>query len=270
MLADLRPTALLAPIAPTTVLAESRPTALLALRAYTTVPADFRPTALLAPRALTTVLAESRPTAVLALSAPTTVLADSRPSAVLAVRALTTVRASAAHLTLRPIYHPVLAWPLCPWGPLPLRPLVRRVLRHPHLDVHIREHPTHVRPPNRWHPPPRPVQVIPKCPAGRRPFETKFGLVCELRAIFPKQRSFIYASTFHHRDCFSCIDPTVNEPYQTTSHRKSSARQPLIRRGFQRPTDRSVAHSPLPTPRNTHRRTHRQSTAIPETHTRTE
>ena len=47
----------------------------------------------------------------------------------------------------------------CVRGPLPLRPLARRVLRHPHLDVHIREHPTHVRPPNRWHPPPRLVQV---------------------------------------------------------------------------------------------------------------
>ena len=46
MLADLRPTALLARRAPTAVLADCRPTALLALRALTAVLADFRPTAL--------------------------------------------------------------------------------------------------------------------------------------------------------------------------------------------------------------------------------
>ena len=48
----------LAPMAQTTVLADSRPTALLALRAPTTVLADSRPTALLALRALTTVLTD--------------------------------------------------------------------------------------------------------------------------------------------------------------------------------------------------------------------
>ena len=159
VLADCRPTALLAPRAYTTVLAEGRPTALLARRAYTTVLADSGPAALLAERALTAVLAESRPTALLALRALTVVLADSNPAALLAERAPLPVGTSAAHLAVRPVLHPVLAWLLRGRGSLPLRPLLRRVLRHPHLDVHIREHPTHVRPPNRWHPPPTPVQV---------------------------------------------------------------------------------------------------------------
>ena len=59
--------------------------------------ADFRPTALLAQRAPTAVLADLRPAALLALRAPTTVLADSRPTAVLAPTPLP-VRTSAAHL----------------------------------------------------------------------------------------------------------------------------------------------------------------------------
>ena len=153
----IRGATLLAPRAHTTVLADFRPTALLAPRAHTTVLADSRPTALLARRAYTTVLADSSPTALLAGKAYTTVLADSRPTALLAVIALTTVGTSVAHLALRPGLHPVLAWPLCGRGPLPLRPLARRVLRHPDIDVLIWEHLTHVRPPNRWHPPPRPV-----------------------------------------------------------------------------------------------------------------
>ena len=54
-----RRVALLALIAPSTVLANSCTTALLAMIALTTVLADFRPTALLALRAPTTVLADS-------------------------------------------------------------------------------------------------------------------------------------------------------------------------------------------------------------------
>ena len=60
--------------------------------------------------------------------------------------------------------------------------------------------------------------------------------------MFPTRRSGIYASTFQHRHFYSCVDPTVNKPCQTTFHRKSSARQPLLSgRGFQRPAERSVA-----------------------------
>ena len=54
-------------------------------------------------------------------------LADLRPTALLALRAPLPVRTSAAHLALRPILHPVLAWPLCVRGSLPLHPLVRPI-----------------------------------------------------------------------------------------------------------------------------------------------
>ena len=57
----------------------------------------------------------------------TTVLAYSLPTALLAIIALTTVRTSAAHLALRAVLHPVLAWPLCVRGSLPLHPLVRPI-----------------------------------------------------------------------------------------------------------------------------------------------
>ena len=53
-------------------------------------------------------------------------LADSRPTALLAIRALTTVRTSTAHLALRAVLNPVLAWPLGILrrrGSLPLRAL---------------------------------------------------------------------------------------------------------------------------------------------------
>ena len=152
-------TALLAPRAHTTVLAESSPAARLAPRALTTVLAELRPAAVLAYTALTTVLADSRPAALLAPRAATTVLADFRPTALLAVRALTTVRTSAAHLALRPILHPVLAWPLCGRGSLPLRPLARRVLllfARPSLNLgDDGAQLVEVGLPNRRHPPPR-------------------------------------------------------------------------------------------------------------------
>jgi hypothetical protein len=45
------------------------------------------------------------------------------PAALLASRPPTTVRTSAAHLALRARLHPVLAWPLCVRGSLPLRAL---------------------------------------------------------------------------------------------------------------------------------------------------
>ena len=115
--------------------------------------------ALLACIALTTVLAEMHPPCTNRRAhdrarrlethrnpctrAYTTVLADLTSStALLALMALTTVWTSAAHLALRPILHPVLAWPLCGRAPLPLRPLAQRDQRHPHLDVHIRERST--------------------------------------------------------------------------------------------------------------------------------
>ena len=53
-------------------------------------------------------------------------LAYSRPTALLAFRALTTVRTPTAHLALRAMLNPVLAWPLgilCRRGSLPLRAL---------------------------------------------------------------------------------------------------------------------------------------------------
>ena len=149
----------LAPRAHTTVLADFRPTALLAPRAHTTVLADSRPTALLARRAYTTVLADSRPTALLATRALTTVLADLRPTALLAQTAPLPVRTSVAHLALRPVLDPVLAWPLRVRGPLPLRPLVRRVLRlfaRPSLHLSVTgAQLLDVGLPNRRHPPPR-------------------------------------------------------------------------------------------------------------------
>ena len=124
--------------------------------------ANSTPNALLAQRAPTTVLADSRPTALLAAMALTTVLADRAPTALLAPKAPLPVRTTAAHLACRPGLHPVLAWPLCGRGSLPLRPLARRVLRHLDLDVHIRERPTHVRPPDRWHPNPAPRPSAPR------------------------------------------------------------------------------------------------------------
>jgi len=51
------------------------------------------------------------------------VLTDSRPTALLALIAPTTVRTSATHLAPRAWLHPVLAWPLCVRGSLPLRAL---------------------------------------------------------------------------------------------------------------------------------------------------
>jgi len=74
------------------------------------------------------VLADCRPTALLALRAPTSVLAYSLPTALLAFRALTTVWTSTTHLAIRAVLNPVLAWPLCLRGSLPLRarPLGRR------------------------------------------------------------------------------------------------------------------------------------------------
>ena len=68
-------------------------------------------------------LAYSLPTALLAVIAHTTMLADCRPTTLLAVRALATVWTSTAHLALRALLNPVLAWPLCRRGSLPLRPL---------------------------------------------------------------------------------------------------------------------------------------------------
>jgi hypothetical protein len=51
------------------------------------------------------------------------VLTYSLPTTLLAFRAPTTVRTSATHLALRAILNPVLAWPLCLRGSLPLRTL---------------------------------------------------------------------------------------------------------------------------------------------------
>ena len=51
-------------------------------------------------------------------------LADSRPTALLALRAMkTTVRTPTTHLAFRAKLNPVLAWPLCVRGSLPLRAL---------------------------------------------------------------------------------------------------------------------------------------------------
>ena len=50
-------------------------------------------------------------------------LADSCTTALLALSAPTTVRTSAAHLAPRAVLNPVLAWPLCLRGSLPLRAL---------------------------------------------------------------------------------------------------------------------------------------------------
>ena len=50
-------------------------------------------------------------------------LAECRPAALLALLAPTTVWTSAAHLAIRTILNPVLAWPLRPRGSLPLRSL---------------------------------------------------------------------------------------------------------------------------------------------------
>ena len=117
-----------------------------------------RDDALLALIAPTTVLADSRPTALLALRALTTVLADSLPTALLALSALTTVRTSTAHLALRAVLHPVLAWPLRVRGFLPLHALLGRLLS-PCIFViditDIRNGYPDFRPPNRRHPHPR-------------------------------------------------------------------------------------------------------------------
>ena len=116
--------------------------------------ADLRPAALLAVRAVTAVLADLRPTALLAVMAPTAVLADSRPAALLAPIAPLPVGTSAAHLAVRPVLHPVLAWPLRARGSLPLHALLRHVLlllfalRSLHLgDAGVQ--PVEVRSPNR-------------------------------------------------------------------------------------------------------------------------
>ena len=53
----------------------------------------------------------------------TTVLAYSLATALLAIIAPTTVRTSTAHLAIRAVLNPVLAWPLCRRGSLPLRAL---------------------------------------------------------------------------------------------------------------------------------------------------
>ena len=90
--------------------------------------ADLRPAALLAVMALTAVLADLRPAALLAVMALTAVLADSRPAALLAPIAPLPVGTSAAHLAVRPVLHPVLAWPLRVRGSLPLHALLPRIL----------------------------------------------------------------------------------------------------------------------------------------------
>ena len=75
-----------------------------------------------------------------------------------------------------------------------------------------------------------------------------------MRVRFPKEKKrdavVFVRINFSDRNCYSCVDPTVNKPYQTISHRKAPLGNhalscPLIRRGFQRPTDRSVATAPV-------------------------
>ena len=119
------------------------------------------PTALLASIAYTTVLAYCTPTALLASRAPTTMLAYFLPAALLASRPPTTVRTSAAHLALRARLHPVLAWPLCVRGSLPLRALRLQLFSPLLVDigtVDVRNWNPDLRAPNRRHPPTRPVE----------------------------------------------------------------------------------------------------------------
>ena len=121
--------------------------------------------ALLALRAYTTVIADSRPTALLAVLALTTVLAYCTPTALLADRALTTVRTSTTHLAPRALLHPVLAWPLCVRGSLPLRALLHPITitgLDPHLSLELSlsrdlgTDPLEVGAPPRRHPVPNP------------------------------------------------------------------------------------------------------------------
>ena len=88
-------------------------------------------------------------------------LADLRPAALLALRAPLPVGTSAAHLAFRPKLHPVLARPLRARGSFTLRPLLRHLLsfllRVLDFAILVEGH-SHVRPPNRRHPSPRPEE----------------------------------------------------------------------------------------------------------------
>ena len=156
----MKTTALLAVRAPTTGSQDLRPTALLALMALTTVLADFRPAALLAPRAPTTVLADlrlhrthctERDDCARRSDPPHSLHLERRRPCGQALHTLqfteASPRARMAHL-----------WE----GPSASSPCSTRP-PSPHLDVHIQEHPTHVRPPNRWYPPPRPPCATARC-----------------------------------------------------------------------------------------------------------
>ena len=114
--------------------------------------------------ALTAVRADSTPAALLAPGALTTVLAYSLPAALLALSALTTVRTTVAHLALRAVLHPVLAWPLVGRGSPPLHALLRQQLWDLHFPLGIVDvrnvYPDH-RSPNRRHHSRAPDEVPP-------------------------------------------------------------------------------------------------------------
>ena len=155
-------------------------------RAPTTVLAEFRPAALLALRALATVLADLRPTALLNESAadrarrfethrtPCTESADDRARRLMHHRTPCTVcypvRTSAAHLAVRPILHPVLAWLLrarglssasCPSSSPPLPLSVSSTSPYSSWLIHVRS-------PNRRHPPRAPRSGARHAPATPR------------------------------------------------------------------------------------------------------
>ena len=109
-------------------------------------------------------------------------LADLRPAALLAQTAPLPVGTSAAHLALRAILHPVLAWPLRGRGSLPLRALLRRLLlllfalRYLHLgDAGVQ--PAEVRSPNRRHLPCEILRLIVFLGVVRGRFDVDSGVV---------------------------------------------------------------------------------------------
>ena len=90
------------------------------------------------------------------------------------MRAPTTVGTSAAHLAVRPILHPVLAWPLRARGSFTLRALLRHLLfptlRVLDFAILVEGH-SHARPPNHRHPSSRPEE----CSARQLPVIQNFS-----------------------------------------------------------------------------------------------
>ena len=116
VLADAPPSALLAPVPLPLVLADARPAALFASAPSPIVLADARPAALLALAPSPLVLADARPAALLAPSPFPLVLADARPSALLAPMPFAVVRAPRPTLLDRTTL--CLSWLFPPAAPL--------------------------------------------------------------------------------------------------------------------------------------------------------